>query len=102
MQDPLIEVVGTIMTVEPFVYDTASHLYIHRLILENCMVVNNVINVPSRILIMIRSTDAISFKVNDPITVKGFFKRQKEDSLSYMYSVHAPQGYIRYSGRVFR
>lgn len=102
MNDPLIQVVGTIVVVQPPTIDKQSTQYVQKIILDNVMAVNNVINLPDQLLVITKSTGVIPFKVNDPITVMGFFSRQLSGGLSYMYGVHAPQGYLRYSGRIFR
>ena len=102
MNDPLIQVIGTIVVVQPPSVDIHGSQYVQKIIISNTMAVNNVINVPDRILVITKSTGVIPFKVNDPITVMGFFSRQFSGELSYMYGVHAPQGYLRYSGRIFR
>lgn len=102
MQDPLIEIVGTIFIVEPVTFDVRSGTYLQKIILENSLSINNVESVPSRLMVSVNSISPIAFKVNDPITVKGMFHRMPFDQLSYMYDVRAPQGYIRYNGQILR
>lgn len=100
--DPLVELTGTIFLVEGYTFNPNTGTYSTRIILENSLPVNNVVVLPSRLLVTVNATDIIPFKVNDPITVKGNFKREKTDTLSYMYNVRAPLGYIRYDGRILR
>ena len=101
MTDPLIEVIGTILVIQPAVPDVSGQQYSQKIILSNAMAVNNPINLPDRLLIMVKSISIIPFRINDPITVKGFYSHQPSE-LSYMYGVRAPQGYMRYNGKVYR
>ena|SRR6478609_3376062 len=100
--DPIIEIIGTIFTVDTSEYDVSSNLYNQRIIIENAMSVNTVETPPSRVLISVKSISPINFKVNDPITIKGAFHRMPPDQLSYMYNTRAPQGYLRYNGQILR
>ena len=104
-RDVLVEVTGTIVAVDSLQFDPSVNQYIQKVILTNANAVNHVITIPDRVLIMVRLTsniDPIPFHVNDPITVKGFFKRSPTGFLSYMHKTHAPSGYIRYNGKVYR
>jgi len=102
MVEPLIEIIGTIVVVQPPTFDMRFGQYTQKLILENCLGNNTTEVIPSRILVMSKSIDPIPFIVGDPITVKGMFKSLPPGELSYIYSTHAPQGYIRYKGRILR
>lgn len=104
-RDELIEVIGTIVVVQPLEFEPSANQYIQKIILSNAIAVNHVINLPDRVLVLVRltgNTDPIPFRVNDPITVKGFFKRLPSDSLSYLHTTHAPSGYIRYDRKIYR
>ena len=102
--DELIQVIGTIAIVEPLSLDPSTGQYVQKVVIQNALAVNNPINLPPRLLITVRvigNSNPIPFRVNDPITVKGFYKQLPPDFLSYMYNTHAPSGYIRYSGKIY-
>lgn len=105
LNEPLIELTGTITTVYPVEHDGRSGQFIQKLILDNAIAVQTVETIPMKLLIVIKVHDAespIPFLVNHPITVKGFFRRLPQDFLSFVHRVHAPSGFIRYDGKVYR
>lgn len=101
----LVQVTGTIESVFPCTQDFTHNHVIQQIVLQNVMAVNNTINLPARILLMVRmlnTNDPIPFTVNYPITVKGLFTRRHNDFISYITHCHAPTGFIRYNGKVYK
>jgi hypothetical protein len=103
--DTLLELSGTITTIYPIEHDRRTDQYIQKLIIDNAQVTHGITTVPLRVLIIIKVTDTespIPFQLNHPITAKGFFRRESSDFLSFLHMVHAPSGYIRYNGKIYR
>jgi hypothetical protein len=103
--DPLVEVSGTITTVYPMEHDGRRNQYIQKIIVDNAQVTHGIVQVPLRLLFVVKVPDVenpIPFQVNHTITAKGFFRRRSSDFLSFLHTIHAPSGYIRYDGKVYR
>jgi len=101
--DKLVEITGTITTIEPPSIG-ASDVFHQRLLLENAQPVNVAVALPRKLLLTVQYPigSTIPFQLGTPITAKGFFRQSSADSLSYMYNLHAPAGYIRYNGKIYR
>ena len=103
--DTLLELSGTITTVYPVEHDGRLNQLVQKVILDNCQVTSGITTVPLRLLLIVKVPDAdapIPFKVNHSLTAKGLFKRMPSDFLSYLHTVHAPSGYLRYDGKIYR
>lgn len=56
-------------------------------------------------LLMVRILNVehqIPFNVGEPITIKGKYVRRAPQELGLIHSTHAPSGFIRYKGRIYR
>ncbi len=96
----IIEVYGVIATIFPVDMDNSQ-----KIIIDNAAVLNSIVQVEPRILLIVKQPffDNIDFKVGLPITAKGVFSRRKSaDFLSILHTAHAPIGFIRYDGKVYR
>jgi hypothetical protein len=101
-RDEEIEIIGTIVVIEPVTFEQNHCL--QRIVIGNARTVNNTVGIPSTVLLVARVSaehQCIPFQLNDPVTVKGTFKRLSRDFLSYIYNAHAPLGYIRYNGKIY-
>ena len=100
----IFEITGTIITVYPTEVDKNGN-FLQKVILANANGINTNIIIGSRVLVLVKFQqydDLIEFKVNDPITVKGHFVKGNNNFLDTIHTVHAPTGYLRYNGKIYR
>lgn len=100
----LIEITGTITDVLPLQLDGKGFI-VHDVILDNVTSIRNNTLIRSRVHLIARvlqTEGAIDFKVNNPITVRGVFLPGNQDTLDTIHMAHAPNGFIRYSGKIYR
>lgn len=105
--DDYIQMSGTVQSVLTPDRD-AEGLLIQRVILINLSPSGSSDSRPiidSKALLMVRIINAhssIPFAPGHPITVKGKYVRQSPNELSIVHSTHAPLGFIRYDGKIYR
>jgi hypothetical protein len=99
----VFQVTGTIVQVYAPV--RVGGVILQQLVLENVTGNRNNTGIPSRVLVLVNlegSAAPIDFRVNEPITVKGTFVQATRDALATIHTTHAPVGYVRYNGMVYR
>ena len=104
IDEGIIEATGTIATIYPVEHDGSSQ-WVMKLILENVHVLNNIAGMDASVLAIVSMNAAfppIPFELNSPITVKGILSHRKPGQLSVLHTLHAPVGFIRYRGKIYR
>lgn len=102
-KEPIIEIFATISAIYP-VELSRFGTFEQKILVDNATTINTVLPVDSRILVVVRYSkkeDVISFEVNKPITVRGNYT-SASTAIKMIHHTHAPLGYIRYSGKVYR
>ena len=99
----VVTVTGTIDLVYPIVYDVTGSGS-QNIILTNVSSTTSGVQIPSRLSCQLKPsiTQNISFKLHDPITLRGTFSRETHNSLATIHSAYAPNGFVRYNGKVYR
>jgi hypothetical protein len=100
-----IEIYATIASVMPAERDFKGD-YTQRLLLTNVTTRNRTIQVNAQVILYVRfdASMPITFSVGNPITAMGIYN-PAAGNISHLPSMtfaHAPTGYVRYAGKIFR
>lgn len=99
-----IDVSGTIQMIMPIETD----MYLNksqRIIIVNATTTNRNVQVQPTVVVLMKTDPSIviPFKTGDPITIRGtYLPPSSPNQLATMSNAHAPTGFVRYSGRVYR
>lgn len=99
-----VEISGTIAQVLPMEVDMRGD-FVQRLILNNVTTISRVVQVNSRVILLVRTDPMVTipFQINDPISVRGRYEPALGvTNLPVISFAHAPTGFIRYNGKVYR
>lgn len=100
----IYEVTGTISIVYPVEIDQYAHM-VQKIVIDNAVALNSNTTVGPRVLLIVKVSefeDVIDFTVGSAITAKGSLNRGNANFLDTLHTIHAPTGYIRYKGKIYR